>query len=89
MIIKIDSSFVKDTKKIKDRQLLAKIADCIEEIQMAGNFKQIKNVKKLHGEENFYRIRLGEYRLGIRILENTVEFIRVLHRKDIYKHFSH
>jgi mRNA interferase RelE/StbE len=87
MIIKIDKAFKKDTNKIKDSLLLSKIADCIEEIEYADNILLIKNLKKLKGINKFYRIRLGEYRLGLQIVNETVEFIRCLHRKDIYKYF--
>ncbi len=41
----------------------------------------------MKGSEDYYRIRLGDYRLGLRIEEGTVSFIRCLHRKDVYKYF--
>jgi len=36
---------------------------------------------------HYYRIRLGNYKMGITIIENQVTFIRFLHRKEIYKYF--
>lgn len=87
MIVKIDKSFEKDTDKIKDQDLLLDIADCIERLMDAENIKSIKNIKKLKGAHNFYRIRLGDYRLGIEVKNKTIELIRILHRKDIYKYF--
>jgi mRNA interferase RelE/StbE len=87
MIVKIDRSFEKDTDKIKDKNLLLKIADCIESLQNAANIKEIKNLKKLKGSNNFYRIKIGEYRLGLEIEKDSVELIRFLHRKDIYRYF--
>ena len=87
MIVRIDKSFEKDTDKIKDRTLLVKIPDCIEGIQNADHIKTIKNIKKLKGSNNFYRLKIGEYRIGIEIENDTVELIRFLHRKDIYKYF--
>jgi mRNA interferase RelE/StbE len=35
----------------------------------------------------YYRIRLGDYRVGLKIENNTVCFVRFLHRKDIYRYF--
>jgi len=87
MEVKIDKTFQKDTKKINDQALLGKIADSIVNVQQANNLKQIKNIKKLRGSSNDFRIKVGEYRLGIIISESSVEFIRCLHRKDIYKFF--
>ncbi|MGH2412635.1 MAG: type II toxin-antitoxin system RelE family toxin, partial [Microcystaceae cyanobacterium] len=34
-----------------------------------------------------YRIRLGDYRIGLFIEGKTVTFARVLHRKEIYRYF--
>jgi Cytotoxic translational repressor of toxin-antitoxin stability system len=87
MIARIDKSFDKDVCKIKDKLFLLKIAECIEHVQTVEQLTSIKNLKKLKGAENFYRIRIGEYRLGILIEDNAVTFIRCLHRKDIYKYF--
>ncbi len=49
MEVKIDKSFQKDTRKIKDKLLLNKIAIVISEVQKAENIYQIKNLKKLKG----------------------------------------
>ncbi len=87
MIVKIDKSFEKDTDKIKDKNLLWDIADCIEKIANADNINSLKNTKKLRGAHNFYRIRIGDYRIGLEVKDKTVELIRILHRKDIYKYF--
>ncbi|WP_410795602.1 type II toxin-antitoxin system RelE family toxin [Parabacteroides sp. FAFU027] len=87
MIVRIDKSFEKDVNKIKDKSFHLKIADCIEQIMTIEQISSIKNLKKLKGAENFYRIRIGEYRLGILIENDSITFIRCLHRKDIYKYF--
>jgi len=87
MIVKIDRSFEKDTHKIKDVAILKKIADCIEDAQNSDEVSAISGIKKLTGFKNFYRIRIGDYRIGLQIVGDTVQFIRCLHRKDIYRYF--
>ena len=87
MIVKIDKTFVKDSSKITDRHLLSRIADCIEEVQKAESITSIHNLKKLKGGNKYFRIRIGDYRLGIEITNSVVEFVRCLPRKDIYKYF--
>lgn len=42
---------------------------------------------KLRGYRSFYKIRFGNYRVGVRFEENTLTFERVLHRKEIYRYF--
>lgn len=87
MEVRIDKSFQKDTRKIKNKALLVKVADIIDSVQRADNINQIKNLKRLKSSSGEFRIKVGDYRLGIIISESTVKFIRCLHRKDIYKFF--
>lgn len=67
--------------KITDRQLLLKIKRAIEQIQQADNLNEVNQIKKLQGKMNYYRIRVGNYRMGIKVSEGVVSFIRILHRK--------
>ena len=87
MNVRIDKSFERDIKRIRDKDLLAKIADTIEQVQGAANQEEIEKIKKLKGFRSYYRIRLGDYRIGLSIEETTVDFIRFLPRKDVYKYF--
>ena len=48
---------------------------------------QIPNIGKLKGYRNYYKIRFGDYRIGLRYEDDTLIFERVLHRKDIYKYY--
>ena len=46
------------------------------------------DLKKIKGYENYYRIRIGAYRIGCEIQAgNKIIFYRVKNRKDIYKVF--
>jgi mRNA interferase RelE/StbE len=87
MKVLIDRSFEKDTDKLKDQKLLHSIADCIEEILSADKLSGISNCKKLKGSKNYYRIRIGDYRIGFIFEKQTVELIRFLHRSVIYNFF--
>ncbi|MCB9101142.1 MAG: type II toxin-antitoxin system RelE/ParE family toxin [Anaerolineales bacterium] len=46
-------------------------------------------VQKLTGYQEYYKIRFGNYRVGLRInrIDKVVEFRRVLHRREIYRKF--
>lgn len=80
-------SFERDLKKIKNRDLLNKIKQSIESVESAHSLLQVSAVQKMQGTANYYRIRVGDYRIGLEADASTVEFIRVLHRSDIYKFF--
>jgi len=85
--VEFKSSFVKDLKKIKEKQLQGQIRELIEKVESSANITELGNTKKLSGSDVYYRIRLGDYRIGLKIENNTVYFIRFLHRKDIYRYF--
>ena len=87
MIVQIDKSFAKDAERIKDQRLLNRIANCIIQVVETESLDKINSVKRMKGETCYYRIRLGDYRVGLRVDGDTVIFIRVLHRKEIYKYF--
>ena len=87
MKVSFEAKFAKDLRNIKDGKLLIKLKELIVECKDAKSLAEIKNVKKLQGYDAFYRVRLGDYRVGLEILGNELVFARCLHRKDIYKYF--
>jgi mRNA interferase RelE/StbE len=88
MNIKFDKSFYKSLDKLRNPKASKDIEEIILKVQAASSIRQIPNLKKLQGFKLFFRIRIGEYRLGLE-LENhqTIRFITIAHRKDIYKYF--
>lgn len=87
MNIEFESRLEKDLRHIKDRKLLGKIKEVVLECREAENLGQIGNLKKLQGHDSFYRIKIGDYRLGFELVETTLIFTRILHRKDVYRYF--
>ena len=82
-----EASFEKDLKKLKDRTALQTVKEIIAEVKQANTIRDIANLKKLKGYEIYYRIRFGRYRMGLEITNDTVIFVRCLHRKDLYRYF--
>ena len=80
-------SFTKDLSKIKNKNLVARIKETIEHVEKSQNLQNIANLKKLKGGSNYYRIRVGEYRIGLTIENDTATFVRCLNRKEIYRYF--
>jgi len=65
MKVEFKASFLKAIKKIEDSQLKADITNVILNVESAENIKQINGLKKLTGYKQYYRIRIGNYRIGI------------------------
>ncbi|WP_158839442.1 type II toxin-antitoxin system RelE family toxin [Polaribacter sp. L3A8] len=78
---------LKDVNKIKNSKLKSKIADVVADLKLAENLSEIKNVKPMSGHSDAYRIRIGNYRLGIYYLDDTITIGRFVKREDIYKLF--
>ena len=81
-------SFTKDLKRhSKNQKLLDLIKEIILEVEDAARISDIDNLKKLKAEGKYYRIRSGDYRIGLIIEDETVTFVRALHRSEIYRYF--
>jgi mRNA interferase RelE/StbE len=80
-------TFDKDLSAITDAALLSRIQKIIEQVEDARTFQQIPNLKRLEASGKYYRIRVGDYRLGCVFERGTVTFVRCLNRKDIYRYF--
>lgn len=88
MKFRIEKSFDKDVDKIKDKKLLKKLRTFISIIENTETIRQIPHMKKIEGYASFYRIKIGDYRLGMEAVSNKeVVLMRFLHRKDIYRYF--
>jgi len=60
----------------------------IEQIELAESLNAIAHVKKLKGSvPHYYRIRVGDYRIGIKLENDKIIFVRFLHRKEMYRYF--
>ena len=87
MKIEFKKSFLSDLKKLKSKSLKDSVTDCIKQVESSVNLTQIKNLKKLTGYDKYYRIRMGDYRIGVKIENDTVYFVVFEHRKNIYRGF--
>lgn len=79
--------FLKDLSSIHDKKLLKSIKEIILTVENASSIIKISNVKKLKGSKTAYRIKIGDHRIGLFVENGTAEFVRVLHRRDIYRYF--
>jgi mRNA interferase RelE/StbE len=49
---------------------------------------EITSLEKLTGyKRDYYRIRIGHYRLGFELIEDQIELLAIMHRKEIYRFF--
>ncbi len=87
MKVEFKESFLKDLERVRDAAIRRRVKEIIEQVETAATPSDIANLKKLRGSERYYRIRTGDYRIGLVLEGDTVVFVRFLHRKDIYRYF--
>ena len=92
MNFEISKAFQKSFDRLQDKRLAAAILAVIDETSQAKQLSDITHLKKLKGHQTAYRIRVGNYRIGVFIEPDTSGQLSVTlsafsHRKDIYKNF--
>jgi mRNA interferase RelE/StbE len=80
-------SFARDLRQIQDKALLNRLREVMQEIEAATGIQDLTGIKKIARESVHYRLRLGDYRLGLIVEGDTATLVRILHRKDIYRYF--
>ena len=83
MEVDFTRNFLKKLENLKNDELLQKIKESIEDVIKPKSIEEISNLKKLSGHKVYYRIKIGDYRVGIEKIENQMKFLTFLHRKDI------
>ncbi len=87
MKVAFRESFAQDLEAVTDTGLLQRIRRVIEAVERAQTFAEIPNLKRLETKGKYYRIRVGDFRLGATLEEGTFTFVRCLDRKEIYRFF--
>jgi mRNA interferase RelE/StbE len=85
--VEFRSSFARDLTEIRDKALLKRVRELIEEVERAKSLTEISNLKKLKGRGDYYRMRIGDYRVGVALDRDTFIFVRFLNRGEIYRYF--
>jgi mRNA interferase RelE/StbE len=87
MEVEYHKSFERDLRRVRDRNLLARIEAVLFELEGSESLDPIPNVKVMKGHPDYFRIRIGDYRLGLKRIDSGVKIIRFLSRGDIYRKF--
>jgi mRNA interferase RelE/StbE len=57
------------------------------ELTSASSISSLGKVEKMQGYHGFYKVRFGNYRVGLAIESEVVTVKTVMHRREIYKFF--
>ena len=87
MKVEFSNGFERDIGRIRNQSIRERIEKAIEQIERIDNFTEASNIKKLRAGGNHFRIRVGPYRVGFRLENDTVVFTRCLPRRNFYQQF--
>jgi mRNA interferase RelE/StbE len=65
MEVEFLESFYKDLNKIRSDRVKAALRNSILKVEAAQSLKELNNIKKMTGFKSAYRIKIGDYRIGI------------------------
>jgi len=85
--VKYRKKFLKELSQIPFAQRV-KIEDFVFKVlPQAESIHKLGVIEQMKGYPFCFKVRFGSYRLGLKIEGDFVSMEKVLHRKDIYRHF--
>ena len=86
MKVIVAKSFERDYKKLQEN-IKKRVIEARGLFLSANNIYDVPHIKKMEGADGYYRCRIGNYRIGVKLDSDTICLLRVVDRKDIYKQF--
>ncbi|MBE9146218.1 type II toxin-antitoxin system RelE family toxin [Planktothrix mougeotii] len=88
MKVQYRQAFLKDLKQLKSSTSYQRIYELVfTTLETINTLEEIPNLKAMGGYTGRYRIRIGDYRVGIEVNQNVIDVMRVLHRREFYRYF--
>ncbi|MCW6051713.1 type II toxin-antitoxin system RelE/ParE family toxin [Lyngbya sp. CCAP 1446/10] len=88
MEVQYREAFLKDLKQLKSSTSYQRIYElAFTTLEAMNTLEEIPNIKAMRGYNGRYRIRIGDYRMGIEVNGDVIEVMRVLHRREFYRYF--
>lgn len=78
---------MRDVRRIRDKKVCERLESVLVRLEEAEKLSDLPSVSTLRGHPNYFRIRMGDYRIGIRKENEVVEVVRFLKRGEAYRKF--
>ena len=87
MQVEFRKKFLKELVKLpkKDAQQIERFV--FEDLPSYMSLEEVGKIEKMVGYKGYYKIRFGDYRVGIKKDVDSIVIETVKHRKEIYKFF--
>ena len=83
MEVEFRTSFTRDLRRIRSAQLRQRVLRKVEELEAASTIEEVSGSRRLTADGQHYRVRIGDYRLGVTMESDVAVLVRFLHRREI------
>ena len=87
MEIRFRPRFNRELRRTRNPNLRRRVELVIENLEAASTISEIPGIRRMSATGDFYRIRVGDYRIGVEVEDDVVVLHRFGHRSDIYRSF--
>ena len=88
MEVEYAGGFTRDLRRVRSPALRRQIDRRIGELEAASVLSEVSGVRRVGARSGrYYRIRVGNHRLGFALVDSTVVLARFRHRRDFYRSF--
>ena len=87
MKVKSAKSFYRDLKRIKSQKVKDNTLKVINDLKNVDSLRENSNIVAITTAPHYYRLKIGQYRIGFKMINGEITLLRILNRKDIYKYF--
>ena len=88
MKLEFRASFTRDLRRTRDTTVFDRVLAVIELLESASSTADVPGLSRIKSDRGrYYRIRIGDYRLGAAVEDDALVLVRFLHRRDIYRFF--
>ena len=87
MEIEYTPAFARDLKRERSPRVRDRVERLIEELKAAPTITAVHGAARVTAPGRYYRVRLGDFRLGFALEGERVILLRFMHRRDIYRFF--
>ena len=87
MEVEIKKKFLKELSKLPNEYENTIEEFVFDKLPTYDNLSEIGKVEKMTGYKNYFKIRFGDYRVGIKKENDIIIIETIKHRREIYKYF--
>jgi len=87
MEVEYRKKFLKELAKLPAEYSKAIEEFVFDDLPNFSSLSEIGKVEKMTGYKNYFKIRFGNYRVGIKKENDCIIIETVKHRREIYKYF--